>query len=120
VQTAMLAELPYTELRDAILTHPTMAEGSPSCSATSRPFRNKSGRHDISMLIDPTVDNTKGVDGDRRFWPPVAVATVGHDKIAVSANHFWIKLESGPSGAATPGLAPSAVRDHGVGLDSHR
>lgn len=27
VQTAMLAELPYTALRDAILTHPTMAEG---------------------------------------------------------------------------------------------
>jgi len=27
VQTAMLAELPYSRLRDAILTHPTMAEG---------------------------------------------------------------------------------------------
>jgi pyruvate/2-oxoglutarate dehydrogenase complex dihydrolipoamide dehydrogenase (E3) component len=27
VQTAMLAGLPYTALRDAILTHPTMAEG---------------------------------------------------------------------------------------------
>src|SRR5215469_246161 len=27
VQTAMLAEFPYTKLRDAILTHPTMAEG---------------------------------------------------------------------------------------------
>jgi pyruvate/2-oxoglutarate dehydrogenase complex dihydrolipoamide dehydrogenase (E3) component len=27
VETAMLAELPYTKLRDAILTHPTMAEG---------------------------------------------------------------------------------------------
>ncbi len=27
VQMAMLAELPYTALRDAILTHPTMAEG---------------------------------------------------------------------------------------------
>ena len=27
VQTAMLAGLPYTTLRDAILTHPTMAEG---------------------------------------------------------------------------------------------
>ena len=27
VQTAMLAELPYTVLRDAILAHPTMAEG---------------------------------------------------------------------------------------------
>jgi pyruvate/2-oxoglutarate dehydrogenase complex dihydrolipoamide dehydrogenase (E3) component len=27
VQTAMMADLPYTILRDAILTHPTMAEG---------------------------------------------------------------------------------------------
>jgi pyruvate/2-oxoglutarate dehydrogenase complex dihydrolipoamide dehydrogenase (E3) component len=27
VQTAILAKLPYQELRDAILTHPTMAEG---------------------------------------------------------------------------------------------
>ena len=27
VQTAMLGGLPYTALRDAILTHPTMAEG---------------------------------------------------------------------------------------------
>jgi pyruvate/2-oxoglutarate dehydrogenase complex dihydrolipoamide dehydrogenase (E3) component len=27
VQTAMLANLPYSRLRDAILTHPTMAEG---------------------------------------------------------------------------------------------
>ena len=27
VQTAMLARLPYQKLRDAILTHPTMAEG---------------------------------------------------------------------------------------------
>ncbi|MBV8336624.1 MAG: FAD-dependent oxidoreductase, partial [Alphaproteobacteria bacterium] len=27
VQTAMLAELPYSKLRDAILAHPTMAEG---------------------------------------------------------------------------------------------
>ena len=27
VQTAMLAELPYTALRDAIFTHPTLAEG---------------------------------------------------------------------------------------------
>jgi pyruvate/2-oxoglutarate dehydrogenase complex dihydrolipoamide dehydrogenase (E3) component len=27
VQMAMLADLPYTRLRDAVLTHPTMAEG---------------------------------------------------------------------------------------------
>ena len=27
VQTAMMGDLPYTLLRDAILAHPTMAEG---------------------------------------------------------------------------------------------
>ena len=27
VQTAILAGLPYTKLREAVLTHPTMAEG---------------------------------------------------------------------------------------------
>jgi pyruvate/2-oxoglutarate dehydrogenase complex dihydrolipoamide dehydrogenase (E3) component len=27
VETAMLADMPYTRLRDAVLTHPTMAEG---------------------------------------------------------------------------------------------
>ena len=27
VQTAMLADLPYPRLRDAVLAHPTMAEG---------------------------------------------------------------------------------------------
>lgn len=27
VQTAMLAGLPYTALRDAVLTHPTLVEG---------------------------------------------------------------------------------------------
>jgi Pyridine nucleotide-disulphide oxidoreductase, dimerisation domain len=45
VQMAMLAGLPYTALRDTILTHPTMAEGlnslfssakQPNASATSR------------------------------------------------------------------------------------
>jgi hypothetical protein len=33
VQTAMLGGLPYTVLRDAILTHPTMAEGLSSLFA---------------------------------------------------------------------------------------
>jgi hypothetical protein len=27
VQTAMLAGMPYTALRDMVITHPTMAEG---------------------------------------------------------------------------------------------
>lgn len=47
VQTAMLAKLPYQELRDAVLPHPTMAEGLgslfenvPSRSASARPDRS--------------------------------------------------------------------------------
>jgi hypothetical protein len=34
VQVAMLAGLPYTTLRDAVLTHPTMAEGLASLFAS--------------------------------------------------------------------------------------
>jgi pyruvate/2-oxoglutarate dehydrogenase complex dihydrolipoamide dehydrogenase (E3) component len=37
VQTAMLANLPYSKLRDAILTHPTMAEGLGSLFANVPP-----------------------------------------------------------------------------------
>jgi pyruvate/2-oxoglutarate dehydrogenase complex dihydrolipoamide dehydrogenase (E3) component len=38
VQTAMLAELPYSRLRDAVLAHPTMAEGlGPLLSNVSSP-----------------------------------------------------------------------------------
>jgi len=37
VQIAILAKLPYTALRDAILTHPTMAEGLTHCSPRFRP-----------------------------------------------------------------------------------
>ena len=37
VQMAMLAGLPYTGLRDAILTHPTMAEGLGSLFANVPP-----------------------------------------------------------------------------------
>jgi pyruvate/2-oxoglutarate dehydrogenase complex dihydrolipoamide dehydrogenase (E3) component len=37
VQTAMLADLPYSRLRDAILTHPTMAEGLGSLFANVPP-----------------------------------------------------------------------------------
>ena len=40
VQTAMLAGLPYTGLRDAILTHPTMAEGLNVLLATVPPDTN--------------------------------------------------------------------------------
>jgi len=37
VQTAMLADLPYPKLRDAILAHPTMAEGLGDLFATVPP-----------------------------------------------------------------------------------
>ena len=37
VQTAMLADLPYPKLRDAILAHPTMAEGLGSLFANVPP-----------------------------------------------------------------------------------
>ena len=39
VQTAMLAGLPYTGLRDAILTHPTMTEGLTTLFASIPPPR---------------------------------------------------------------------------------
>jgi hypothetical protein len=45
VQTAMLAGLPYTALRDAILTHPTMAEGLGSLFANVPPTAARSGAH---------------------------------------------------------------------------
>jgi pyruvate/2-oxoglutarate dehydrogenase complex dihydrolipoamide dehydrogenase (E3) component len=37
VQTAMLAGMPHTRLRDAILAHPTMAEGLGSLFANPPP-----------------------------------------------------------------------------------
>jgi len=37
VQTAMLADMPYSRLRDAILAHPTMAEGLDSLFANVPP-----------------------------------------------------------------------------------
>lgn len=39
VQTAMLAGMPYTGLRDAILSHPTMAEGLNALFANIPPLR---------------------------------------------------------------------------------
>jgi hypothetical protein len=47
-QVAMLAELPYTALRDAIFTHPTMSEGLillfaavPSAPVAKAPVRKR-------------------------------------------------------------------------------
>ena len=58
VQTAMLAGLPYTGLRDAILTHPTMAEGINVLLAPWRAGKARAGackrrrveRHDNERL----------------------------------------------------------------------
>ncbi|HEY2529468.1 MAG TPA: mercuric reductase [Xanthobacteraceae bacterium] len=48
VQTAMLAGLPYAGLRDAIFTHPTMAEGL-NVLFTNAPAKP----HDISGIVSP-------------------------------------------------------------------
>ncbi len=54
VQTAMLAGLPYTVLRDAVITHLTFAEGSARCSATCRRGRHhEAGERVIRRLIPP-------------------------------------------------------------------
>jgi hypothetical protein len=42
VQTAVLAGMPYPGLRDAILTHPTMAEGLGSLFANVPPKATQS------------------------------------------------------------------------------
>jgi pyruvate/2-oxoglutarate dehydrogenase complex dihydrolipoamide dehydrogenase (E3) component len=41
VQIAILARLPYTALRDAILTHPTLLEGLVALSSSVSPAHNK-------------------------------------------------------------------------------
>ena len=44
IQTAMLANLPFTALRDAIFAHPTMAEGLNSLFSTIQPASESSSR----------------------------------------------------------------------------
>ena len=51
-QTAMLANLPYQKLRDAILTHPTMVE------ALGRLFENVPPRSDSAKLHRPMAATT--------------------------------------------------------------
>ena len=41
VQTAMLADLPYPRLRDAVIAHPTMAEGLGSLFENAPPRSTK-------------------------------------------------------------------------------
>jgi hypothetical protein len=47
VQTAMLAGLPYTGLRDAIFTHPTMAEGLNVLLANVPAARRRRMNHEL-------------------------------------------------------------------------
>jgi len=44
MQTAMLAGLPSTRLRDAVLAHPTFAEGHGRCSRKYRPAQRSRPR----------------------------------------------------------------------------
>jgi pyruvate/2-oxoglutarate dehydrogenase complex dihydrolipoamide dehydrogenase (E3) component len=50
VQTAMIAGLPYTALRDAVLTHPTLVEGLTSLFSSAASTHNvaEKGRAKIS------------------------------------------------------------------------
>src|SRR5258705_11033394 len=54
VQTAMLADLPYSRLRDAILAHPTMAEGLGSLFSNVPPrfVQNKKAKSEAAKKTD--------------------------------------------------------------------
>jgi pyruvate/2-oxoglutarate dehydrogenase complex dihydrolipoamide dehydrogenase (E3) component len=49
VQVAMIAGLPYTALRDAVLTHPTLAEGLISL------FSSASSAHSVAEARGPQI-----------------------------------------------------------------
>src|SRR3546814_451179 len=57
VQTAILARLPYMDLRDAILTHPTMAEGLGALfsNVPPRPVPSGAPQGDVQRALMPTV-----------------------------------------------------------------
>ena len=48
VQIAMIAQLPYTALRDAVLTHPTLPEGLIPLFSTVPPITKSSESHALS------------------------------------------------------------------------
>jgi hypothetical protein len=56
VQTAMLAGLPYTGLRDAIFTHPTMTEGL-----------------NVLLASVPAVEQRQEQERERALAPPLAL-----------------------------------------------
>lgn len=65
VQMAMLAGLPYTALRDAVLTHPTMAEGLNSLFSQRQSAGRSYAAHNNSSSHKEAADEygieTKGV-----------------------------------------------------------
>lgn len=48
VQIAMIAQLPYTALRDAVLTHPTLLEGLIPLFSTVPPVTESTGTQAVS------------------------------------------------------------------------
>jgi hypothetical protein len=52
VQMAMLGGLPYTDLRDAILAHPTMAEGLGSLFSNVPPRTSSSRRTEAAAEME--------------------------------------------------------------------
>jgi pyruvate/2-oxoglutarate dehydrogenase complex dihydrolipoamide dehydrogenase (E3) component/pimeloyl-ACP methyl ester carboxylesterase len=69
VQTAILAGLPFSVLRDAILTHPTMAEGLNALFANVRP------------ATDATISPSAGASQPRDHKVPAVVA---HEPVATA------------------------------------
>jgi hypothetical protein len=50
VQIAMIADLPYTALRDAVLTHPTLLEGLISLFTAVPPMPESVKEHEPNRL----------------------------------------------------------------------
>jgi pyruvate/2-oxoglutarate dehydrogenase complex dihydrolipoamide dehydrogenase (E3) component/uncharacterized protein (DUF302 family) len=72
VQTAMLGGMPYTALRDAILTHPTMAEGLNALCAAVPAASSASGAGDLVTLPSAhsaaeTAERLKALLGQKKI-----------------------------------------------------
>jgi hypothetical protein len=63
----MLAGLPYTGLRDAILTHPTMAEGLGSLFSNVPP--RSVPRRKLASVFDALANGMFSVKGSDPFSP---------------------------------------------------
>ena len=94
VQTAMLAGMPYTGLRDAILAHPTMAEGlSALFSEVQRCCHHTFANVSTCLFSREFMQSTPPivVDGQceswqsgKRFWPGLACVGPTHLRRFVS------------------------------------